>query len=52
MSMHSLFQIIATSARSIPGTSLMVVNGILCMPVQRFLQELHPDKGLTQQKAR
>jgi len=30
------------------GTSSMVIDGILCMPVYRFLQELHPDKGLPQ----
>ena len=34
------------------GSSPMVIDGILCMPVQRFLQELRPDKGLTQRKAR
>ncbi len=34
------------------GTSPMMIDGILCMPVYQFLQELHPDKGLSQQKAR
>ena len=33
------------------GTSPMVIDGIMCMPVDRFLQELHPDKELSQQKA-
>ncbi len=34
------------------GTSPMVIDGILCIPVNQFLQELHPDKGLSQKKAR
>ncbi|NOQ21278.1 MAG: DUF4143 domain-containing protein [Candidatus Aegiribacteria sp.] len=34
------------------GTSPMIIDGILCMPVCRFLQELHPEKELPQQKAR
>ncbi len=30
------------------GTSPMVIDDILCIPVYRFLEELHPDKGLPQ----
>ena len=28
----------------------MVINDIMCMPVYRFLHELHPDKGLAQKE--
>ncbi len=30
------------------GTSSLVIDGVLCMPVSRFLKELHPDKALLQ----
>ncbi|MCD6588596.1 MAG: DUF4143 domain-containing protein, partial [Candidatus Fermentibacteraceae bacterium] len=30
------------------GTSSVVIDGVLCMPVSRFLEELHPDRALVQ----
>jgi len=30
------------------GTSPVLIDGVLCMPVSRFLEELHPDKTLVQ----